>query len=1299
MLRPLFTLSLYLLARAGVAADLPAALSEDYANRVHPFLVKSCGKCHGDSPKDNDLNLKGIANASAMLAQPAVLAEIRDRVAEGDMPPKKATQPTLEEKEALLAWIAAAQDHAASARAGDPGPVTLRRLTNAEYDNAIRDLTGIDMRPTRANEFPPDSLGGEGFANVGEAMPVTPELVNRYLKTARDVAARAVLLPSGFRFSTSPDRPQWTAEAEKALRAFHANYTGPGGNGGKPPLERHLEATLRHRTQLANGGTPALSKIAAEEHLNLTYLTALWNGLNGTQASSDENPAQAAEWLNQVTQIEGERQRRLATIQEAKKAIESDWSKSKRILVESYVENAGSVPFTQKLNVRKGELLLLSVHPNKTIGADSTLVEWSIRETAGNQRTWSVGDLVPNLLKGNPWHDELGARWSFLEVPKTPAFLTEKREANGGRSEIKSWSIGPEPSVFVNTATTPQQVWTKLPPQSVFVHPGRNRPVAIAWTSPTDGEVTLSGRVADAHPGDPDGVSFELAHLGDPRIGPALANLGTDLNFQTLAPPPATLALVQKKWREATTDPKPVLHAISTLQDKLFWNAYSKFKVLAVGNGFPAWDETLKVVATEKAETAAREPRFRLVSHQIAPSQPGTFVIWDRLRIEGAGKPTLVLAEHPEIRAAIEGAGHRFGHHPLGRKVPATALVTEAPCEVTIDLTKLPEPLIESLALPRFLRADVTLDEGSSEHVTVQPFLLGQTKGNLRDAARCRPAAWREGEPLVLQTPDPKLSQLVHPRSFAKRSQHADAFRALFPPTVLFDPIIPRDAQGSLFMFHREDEPLQRLLLNESERTELNRLWNELHFVSDDAIANELMYEGLLHYYHQPSEPPMMFFYLEKVAERVRSEKAALLAARTAAEPHHLEELIPFAARAWRRPVSATEREELLAGYRADRADGMEHDPAFRAALTRVLSSPWFLYRVEQPAPKGPWQPVSGRELATRLSFLLWDSLPDEALTDASDRLHDPEVLHSHLNRMLRDPRIVGLAEEFGARWLGVRDFVANHGRSLKDFPDFTDHFRDALAEEPVRFFEDALLNDRPVSDLVTSDAAMLNNVVATYYGIPNVVGSHWRRVENVASFGRGGLLGFGAVLAKQSAASRTSPIKRGAWLAHLLGDRLPKPPATVPPLPETPPDGISVRELTERHREDPNCASCHVRIDPYGFPFERFNAIGKLRPVNTMKPGESKSTLRDGTPMEDFMDLRRYVAGPRRDDLLRSLARKLTGYALSRAILPSDRALIEEVAKTMTAGGRWSDALGVIVRSEQFRCIRSSSTTASNTP
>jgi hypothetical protein len=367
----------------------------------------------------------------------------------------------------------------------------------------------------------------------------------------------------------------------------------------------------------------------------------------------------------------------------------------------------------------------------------------------------------------------------------------------------------------------------------------------------------------------------------------------------------------------------------------------------------------------------------------------------------------------------------------------------------------------------------------------------------------------------------------------------------------------------------------------------------------------------------------------------------------------------------------------------------MKHDPAFRATLARVLASPWFLYRVEQPASGARWQPVSGDELATRLSFLLWDSIPDYELRVNAARLHEPALMEQELRRMLKDGRVRGMAEEFGSRWLGVHDFNLNHGRNLQHFPEFTPELREALAEEPVRFFEDLLINDRPVVDVISADAVVINDVLARHYGIPGVAGADWRRVENVFSSGRGGFLGFGAVIAKQSAASRTSPIKRGAWLLQMLGERLPKVPPDVPPLPETPPAGLSVREITERHRQDPKCAGCHDRIDPFGMALERFDAIGRMRPASELKPGDTRGTLLNGTVIEDMAGLRDYFAGPRREDVLRTLARKLTGYALGRAVITSDRKLIEEVTSTMVRGGRWSDALLIIVRSEQFRCIR----------
>jgi cytochrome c553 len=1024
MIRFLIPSLVVCLTLSAAAADGAAERAKAYAERIHPLLVKTCGKCHGKEPKDNDLDITSLATAKAIFAQPKVLAEIAERLNEGDMPPKKAPQPSQAEREQLLGWVAAALDAEAASRAGDPGPVTLRRLSNTEYDNAVRDLTGVDMRPTRVREFPTDSVGGEGFANVGDAMPVTPGLVERYHLAARDVAARAVLLPKGFRFSASPDRPAWAEEALKSLRSFHARQAGPNG---EPPLAAHLGATLRHRDRLTSGGASAIAAVAAEEKLNPTYLAALWAGLTG-----------------------------------------------------------------------------------KTVS---------------------------------------------------------------------------------------------------------------------------------------------------PVLDP-----------------------IRGQWRAATTDPAPVLAAIKATQEQLFLGNYKKNAVIAVGNGFPAWEDLRRVVARERVEGAAREPVFRLVALPVAPAQPDTFVVWDRLRLEGGDGPTLVLAEQPELRAAVEASGLKFGIHPQGRPVPKSALVTAAGAEVLIYLKNLPAPLQKSLTLPRFLRADVSLDEGSPESAAVQAFLIAATGGGGTGA-----------EPVAKATPgDPRAAQIVHPRVAAERARSAAEFRALFPPAVLFEPIVPRDAQASVFMYHREDEPLRRLLLDGAGRAELDRLWSELRFVSEDAFATPRMYEEIVQYYRKPNDGArIMFFYIQLFDEQIKREVKELRAAQVAAETGHLEALPAFAARAWRRPLDAEEREAILAAYRADRKDGVEHDPAFRAALARVLSSPWFLYRVEKPATGPRWQPVSGDELATRLSFLLWDSIPDDELRAKAARLHEPAVMEQQLRRMVKDARMRGLAEEFGARWLGVRDFVANHGRSLKHFPEFTPALRDTLAEEPVRFFEDLLVNDRPVADVIAADAVVVNDVLAKHYGIPGVSGPEWRRVEKVSAYGRGGLLGFGAVLAKQSAAARTSPIKRGAWMAQMLGERLPKVPPNVPPLPESAPAGLSVREITERHRQDPACSGCHARIDPYGMTLERFDALGRFRPARDLKPGDTRGTLRDGTEIDDFAGLRAYVAGPRREDVLRALAHKLTGYALGRAVKLSDRKLVDELTRTMAAGGRWSDALLVMVRSEQFRCIR----------
>ena len=1266
-------------APATLNADEPASttvsIQDEFEKQIRPLLVASCGKCHGKTPVDNDLDLTSFGSAKAILTRPKMLSHVAERVRGGDMPPKNAPSLDPSKRKQLLAWIMAALEAEAAARDGDPGPVTLRRLSNTEYDNAIRDLTGVDMRPTKAREFPVDSVGGEGFANVGDAMPVTPELIQRYHLAARDVASRAVLLPKGFRFSASPDRPSWTRETLESLRRFHARYAGPNG---EPPLATHLEATLRHRDRITRGGVKAIAAVAKEEKLNVTYLTAPWNGLNGKTASSlssAEVDARMSRWRKKSAEIEAQKQRR----QNAVKKIASQWNLAKRELAQSKVAEGSSVPFKTKVSVKRGEILLLTVFPNGNHGADSTLVEWTIQETGGERRSWSVSDLVPDLLKGNSWPDKHGARWSFLDTTSTPVHLNDRRDNIAGNAELKAWSLGSEPSVFVNFSDKVLRLWTTLPAKTFFVHPGPKRPVSVAWTSPIAGELLVAGRVADAHPAGLDGVSFELSHVADSDMGQSLEDVGKTSNgLPDAGLHPAPLEQIREKWRTATTDPAPVLAAIQSMQNQLFQSNYMQHAVIAVGNGFPAWEEKNRIVAREQVRVAAREPVFRLVA---LPAQPDTFVIWDRLRLAGGDGQTLVLAEHPELKNAIEAAcGIKFGHHPQNRAVPKSALVIAPGKEVVIDLTNLPVKIQKILKLPRFLCADVSIDEGGPKTAEVQAFMIAAKGGGGRLA-----------EPVAKATPgDPRVARIVHPHVADQWSRSAKAFRAIFPPAVLFAPIIPRDAQGSLFLYHREDEPLRRLLLDDAGQTELDRLWRELEFVSEQAFATPRMYEEIVQYYRNPNDGArIMFFFIQLFGNQVQREEAALQSAKVMAETTHLEAILAFASRAWRRPLTGKELASILSSYRADRSEGLQHDPAIRAALVRILSSPWFLYRVEQPATGPKWQVVTGDELATRLSFLLWDSIPDDELRTNSASLHAPQEMEKQLRRMLKDGRMRGMAEEFGARWLGVRDFVTNHGRNLKQFPEFNSELRQALAEEPVQFFLDLLVKDRPVADVIDADAIVVNDIVAKHYGIPDVTGSHWRRVENVSAYGRGGLLGFGAVLARTSAASRTSPVKRGAWVVQMLGERLPKVPPDVPPLPETPPDGLTVRQITERHRKDPNCAQCHVRIDPFGMSLEQFDALGQLRPDNQLKPDDVTATTHDGVKLDGFAGLRDYLAGPRREDVLRGLARKLTGYALGRSVQLSDRKLIEKLTQSMSAGARWSEVLLIIVRSEQFRCIR----------
>ncbi len=402
-----------------------------------------------------------------------------------------------------------------------------------------------------------------------------------------------------------------------------------------------------------------------------------------------------------------------------------------------------------------------------------------------------------------------------------------------------------------------------------------------------------------------------------------------------------------------------------------------------------------------------------------------------------------------------------------------------------------------------------------------------------------------------------------------------------------------------------------------------------------------------------------------------------------AAEALQREAVIDFAAKAWRRPLTESEKHSLRS-----------FPP--RLMLVRVLTSPTFLYRGEQA--RETTGPVSDWELATRLSYFLTSSAPDDELRKlaAEGRLSDDQVLADQTWRLLKSDRVRRLATEFGCQYLHVRDVATLEEKSERHFPEFL-ALRDDMQEEVTRFFIDLFQNDGRVLSLIDADHSFVNAELAELYGLEvegwgteksgeddsaSPVEPSWRRVEGLRENGRGGLLGFAATLAKHSGASRTSAILRGTWVSEvILGDKLPNPPQGVPILPDAAPEGLTERQLIERHSRDENCAGCHRRIDPYGFALEGFDAIGRARTADT------RTALRDGTPIAGMEDLRDYLARERREDFLRQFSRKLLGYALGRSVLLSDQPLLDELVAT--EGNRVGAFVERIVLSPQFREVR----------
>ncbi len=405
--------------------------------------------------------------------------------------------------------------------------------------------------------------------------------------------------------------------------------------------------------------------------------------------------------------------------------------------------------------------------------------------------------------------------------------------------------------------------------------------------------------------------------------------------------------------------------------------------------------------------------------------------------------------------------------------------------------------------------------------------------------------------------------------------------------------------------------------------------------------------------------------------------------------------LSTLARHAYRRPVTESDLKPLLEFYTAGRQDG-SFDNGIEMALRALLVSPDFLFRVERDpkgaAPGGVY-PINDYELASRLSFFLWSSIPDDELLRLAGlgKLKQPDVLNAQVARMLNDKRSNAFVSNFAGQWLFLRN-LAQVKPDQDVFPKFDASLRQGFERETEMFFDAVLRENRPVTDLLSADFTFLNQRLAEHYGIPNVYGSQFRRVT-LADSNRGGLLGQGSILTVTSYPNRTSVVQRGKWvLENLLGTPPPPPPPDIPALEAHNKDGraLTMREQMEMHRASPTCSSCHSRMDPIGFSLENYDGIGAYRTKDGASDIDVSGKMPDGKVFAGPAGLKNLLLTAHRDEFLSTFTEKLMTYALGRGIesydQPAIRTIIRDASKQNTS---IPDIINAIVRSPQFQMRR----------
>ncbi len=1338
-----------------VAAGPPEAtfqhLEQQFRDEFSPLLRQYCYSCHSDDRIEAEIDFKTFSSLDDLRRDVQVWQRTRTMLDSEQMPPIESRQPSENQLAKMRSWVNGFLKAEAQSRAGDPGRIVLRRLSNAEYTYTIRDLTGIDtLDPT--NEFPVDGAAGEGFTNVGDGLVMSPSLVTKYLDAAKEIARHTVLLPDGIVFSPYTTERDWTNQWLAKIQSIYRQSTDDSGStrvklpgiqfdakqGGNLPVEKYLAATLRQRKPLSSGEA-TIDDVARAHRLRSKYLGLLWHRLSAQQpdenvlleslrrkwksASPNDAPQLASEikrwqdslwkfnaighmgratapksWMQPVSPIVSSQQLRLPlsesdeqestfylTVGDAGDGNAGDYVLLKNMKLEApnrpplLVRDAAGI--AKRIAEVRREML---ARTSQYLAAAAETLESDAADAAQKHRVDRA------LLR--VWLNYLMIDGGTVPVQN---HFTEKLSTN--YDFVRGWGSHQTPSILANSSDQEVRIPGQSKPHSVTVHPSPTLFSAVGWRSPVDGPIKIEAKVADAHDACGNGAQWLLQRKG---VG-SVRNLwqgeyerggreAKSIDKLFVRAGELVSLIVGPRQSEHTCDLTHIDLVISEVggQGRVWDLADDVSSDIQASNPHPDHhgnDDTWHFYHGEVAglqrssNSTSRVPPGSLLDRWDSEKDPR---VKEKLAVEvqqlvsavepeesGSADAELyrqlhslpIPLNHPFLKQGLE-TDDRFGRHPVGDKIASADMVVRSPAVVEFRLDA-------QIASSREVVVDVELAQAHGNEGSVQTSLHARL-----------PVDWQ-----ILR---PTLPLLIASDSQARRrwDRVLDEFRNLFPPALCYDRIVPVDEVVTLLLFYREDQHLQRLMLDENEIEQLNRLWDELYYISREPLKLVVSHEQL--YEFSTQDRPDYVKEFAPLREPLKKRAEVFRQKMLKAQPRHIDAVLEFAARAWRRPLGDDQRDTLLRLYDDLRREEMNHEEAIRLVIARILTSPAFLYRHEVPKPGRQQGPVSDWELASRLSYFLWSSMPDEALLAAAEKgeLSSEEVLDEQAMRMLQDARSRRLAEQFACQWLHVRDFDHNEEKNEKLYPEFAD-LRTAMYQETLRFFEDMFRHDRSILTMLDADHTFLNETLAGHYGIDGIEGPRWRRVEGVSNHGRGGVLAMATVLSSQSGASRTSPILRGNWIYEtLLGQRLPRPPADVPQLPDEKPVGLTARQLIEQHSRQPGCAKCHDKIDPFGFSLERYDAIGRLR----SEPIDTKTRLPDGQTIDGIDGLRHYLMNTRRNDVVKQFCRKLLGYALGRQVLLSDEPLLDLMQQNLEAGGyRFSHAVKTIVNSRQFREIR----------